>query len=363
MISAFKYLAGKRYFPRYSLFLILPVLFSCTELAYYSQSIKGHLDMISQRRLVTDVVNDPETSAEVKRRLQVSSEILAFAADTMHLDAAGSYRHYADIGRDYVVWNVVATPKLSLTPETWCFPFAGCVPYRGYYDKGDAESFADKLSTEQGLDTHVYGVTAYSTLGWFDDPLLNTFLFEHEIRLVELLLHELAHQKFYLEDDSELNEAFAVVVAQKGAELWLEEHAEGSSLHDLRQIRSREGQFFELFDTIRSELLDLYASELSDKEKLTKKKTVLVHFRQQYKALHESWQLKPQGGWLEGELNNARFAAVATYRRLVPPLERIWETVGGRPSDFYELVNGLATLDKPTRRQRLLEGKVSSSQE
>jgi len=325
---------------------------ACSDLGYYLQSARGQLRVVAARQPVEELLRDPQTPAPLRERMVLAKDLLAFASNELHLEAHGSYRHYIDLKRPYVVWNVVATPRLSLAAKTWCFPFAGCVPYRGYFDEDDARDFAAGLAAKD-LDVDVYGVTAYSTLGWFDDPLMNTFLFEQRGQLAELLFHELAHQKVYVKDHTAFNEAFAVVVAEKGAARWLDTAGSPDELQRWRLVRKRREQFDALFDSTRARLLEAYAAHSPDEEKLRTKEAIFEGFREGYGRLLASWGEEKRGGWLDRGLNNARFAASLTYRELVPSFERLWEQSDGDPVRFYQGVQALADLPKDERMARL----------
>ena len=201
---------------------ISSVLSGCS-LSYYWQAVGGQLDLLRKRMPIEEVLERAETSPRTRESLRQVLEIRHFATTELGLPDNGSYRSYVDLGRAYVVWNVVAAEEFSVEPISWCFPFAGCVSYRGYFDEEAARGFSAHLDVE-GFDTTVGGTTAYSTLGYFADPVLNTMIESGGLSIVALLIHELAHQRFYLIDDSELNEAFATAVEEYGTELWLMMH-------------------------------------------------------------------------------------------------------------------------------------------
>ena len=198
----------------------LVVLTGCQTVGFYSQAVGGQLAIMRQQQPVERVIGDPDTPAELKARLELAWEILAFAKDSLALEVDGRYQRYADIGREYVVWNVVAAPRYSLEPIEWCYPVVGCAPYRGYFAEGAAVAFAAKLDAD-GFETYLGGAAAYSTLGWFDDPLLSSFLDYPPARLAELLFHELAHGRVWVKGDVAFNEAFASFVGKAGARQWL----------------------------------------------------------------------------------------------------------------------------------------------
>lgn len=335
--------------------LVTGGLLACSDFSYYVQSVEGHLEVMSARQPVAKILADPNTEQLLRERLLLTEELLKFADTQLLLDGEGSYRHYVDLKRPFVVWNVVATPPLSLVPETWCFPFAGCVPYRGYFEEQDAQGFARQLIAS-GLDAEVFGVPAYSTLGWFKDPLLNTFLYGNELELAGLIFHELSHQKIYVKDHSDFNEAFAVVVADKGVERWAAMRNDPALSELQRQVRIRREGFWVLFDATRLRLRSLYASSVPDEQKFVGKAEIFADFKLHYRQLLSGWGVEAQGDWLESDLNNAHFASAATYRKLVPAFESLWLQCGADPERFYHLVDELAQLEKTQRLQRLEGG-------
>jgi predicted aminopeptidase len=187
---------------------------------YYWQAIGGQLELLRKREPIEDVIADEAADPKLKATLARIETMRRFAVDELLLPHNDSYTSYVELDRPYVVWNVVATPEFSVDPERWCFPFAGCVAYRGYFDKAAADRFAAKLAAD-GLDVHGGGSTAYSTLGYFDDPVLSTMVAGGEQYVASLLFHELAHQQLYIKGDSEFSEAFAMVVEEVGTERWL----------------------------------------------------------------------------------------------------------------------------------------------
>ena len=239
--------------------LLLGVLLSgCASLDYYAQVSRGQLDLLAARQPVADLLADPQTDPQLQRRLALAQQARDFASARLALPDNRSYRLYADLRRPYVVWNVFATPELSLAPLTHCFPVAGCVAYRGFYQQGRARGAAALLQGE-GLDTYVAGIEAYSTLGWFDDPILNTMLRWDDERLAAVIFHELAHQQLYVADDTAFNESFASFVEQEGLRQW--RAARGLAPGDAHAERMRR-QFTQLILASRERLQALYALSL-----------------------------------------------------------------------------------------------------
>lgn len=341
------------------LFLLLAVavmtmlLNSCTEIPYMVHCAKGHLQLLSKRQPVEKVLNDPGCQPQLKHQLETSQLIRDFASRELLLPDNGSYRSYADLERPYAVWNVVAAPEFSLTPVQWCFPFAGCVSYRGYYTQEKARRFAEKLQ-EQGKDVYLYGVAAYSTLNWFDDPLLNTFSNDPAPDLAGLIFHELAHQLLYIKGDSAFNEAFAQTVERAGVLRWLDTYGtvEEQAWHANRS--RREEDFLALIGQTRQELVDLYGAGLPEAAMRQDKEDILKTLRHRYEELRQAWGgYRGYDRWFEKDLNNARFVSIDTYRRYVPAFEALLRRSGGDLRQFYALSRRLSELTQADRSVRL----------
>ena len=262
---------------------------------------------------------------------------------------SGSYERYADLGRPYALWNVVATPEFSLQPLRWCFPVAGCVTYRGYFSEPDALAMAWKLAA-RGDDSTVEGVATYSTLGHFPDPLLSTMLGWRDTRLVGTIFHELAHERLYVAGDSEFNEAFATVVEQAGVRLWLVVRGGEREIATYDSSKRREVEFVALLREARTDLARLYSSGLPAAEMRIEKNREFGRLKFDYQALKARW-----GGyagydtWFARPINNARLASVATYHDCVPGLERELAVAGSLPA-FYARADALAKLTRDARR-------------
>ncbi len=238
------------------------ILSSCATLSYYGQSIIGHLQIMGKKQPINNLLSAPGLSTQLREKLIRTLEIRDFATNELRLPDNDSYRFYANLARKYVVWNLIATPEFSLEPVEWCFLIVGCLPYRGYFSKKKAILFADKLRAK-GYDVHIGGVTAYSTLGWFDDPVLNTMLQHDKTHLAKVIFHELAHQKIYIKDDANFNEAFADSIALIGVRRWLDAKFTADELHQFEQSQKRENEFIQLVITYKNKLDALYNSNLS----------------------------------------------------------------------------------------------------
>jgi len=330
-------------------------LSSCTTLEYYAQSIGGHLHLMSLRVPIERVISDEATPESLRRRLSLAVAVREFAHREVDLPNNGSYRSYVDLARPYVSWTVVAAPALSLQPKTWCFPVVGCVAYRGYFDESSAVRFAGELE-KAGYDVHVAGVQAYSTLGWFDDPLLNTMVAQPEYRLAGVIFHELAHQRLYVAGDSAFNEAYAVVIEREGVERWLAKAGNAQLIRNYRRDAARRDQFLALVRQTRDALETLYAGGLSEAGKREEKSRAFYRMRTDYASLQAQWgDYHGYDAWFESGLNNAKLALVATYNTYVPAFEKLLASKGGDLPAFNADCAALASLDKNHRRAALAQ--------
>ncbi len=329
----------------------------CSSLGYYAQSVSGHLALVARARPVAEITADAATPAALRERLALSQRIRDFAVSDLALPDNRSYRGYADLGRSAAVWNVVAAPELSLTLQTWCFPVVGCVGYRGYYDQAAANDEAATLRA-RGLETTVYGVPAYSTLGKLDwlggDPLLNTFVHWPEGELARLVFHELAHQIAYAPDDTMFNESFATAVERIGGARWLAQHAGDAARTQYAAFDARRNDFRALTGRYRERLDALYRSSASDADKRAGKAALMAELRSEYASLRAGrWAgFAGYDAWFE-RANNASFGVLAAYNELVPNFERLFEREGRNFTRFYAEVKRLASLPKPERQATL----------
>lgn len=337
--------------PRLLLLACCLSLGACSSLGYYGRAVTGHLRILQDREPVQALIQDDETDAGLRQRLILVREILDFAHQRLLLPDNGSYRHYADLNRPYVAWNVFAAPELSLTPRTWCYPLAGCLEYRGFFDRDAAVEYAAKLH-DQGWDTHIGGVTAYSTLGWLRDPLLNTMLDRENWEIARLIFHELAHQRIYISDETAINEAFAESVARIGLERWLE--ARGEDTDRINRILAFEDAFVDLILTYRGKLETLYGSTQPREILLDNKHRLLEQLRRDYEALKQR-----HGGperydsWMARELNNAKLASLATYREWMPEFLALYRYLDEDLGHFYDYMQRIRDCSDIALRQRL----------
>ena len=329
----------------------------CTSLGYYTQAAGGHLAVVQRARPVAEVLADPATPELLRQRLQLSQRLRAFAVSALKLPDNNSYRRYADLQRDAVVWNVVAAPALALTLKTWCFPVMGCVGYRGYFDRAAADAQAAALKAE-GLEVSVYGVPAYSTLGFGNwvggDPLLNTFIQWPEAELARLVFHELAHQVAYAADDTTFNESFAVAVERLGARRWLALHGTPALVAQVQAVEQRREDFAALTLRYRQQLQALYDGSADEATKTRQKAALMAALRSDHLALKTGpWAgFAGYDGWF-GRANNASLGVLAAYNELVPDFERLFQQQGSDFTRFYAAVKSLAALPSAERRARL----------
>jgi predicted aminopeptidase len=329
--------------------LVLAGFAGCSTLGYYLQAMNGQLELSRKARPIAQVLDDERTPTELKVRLEQVQEIRGFASRELALPDNGSYRRYADLQRPFVVWNVFAAEEFSVVPRQWCFPVAGCVGYRGYFVQADAEKLAAQLRDE-GLDVYVAGVPAYSTLGWMDDPVLNTFIRYPETEIARLIFHELAHQVVYLAGDSTFNESFATAVELEGVRRWL--HAQGTpeqlAAFQAAQVYRRD--FAELVARFQDRLAQLYDSGGDPQAMRNAKARIFDQMRSDYRELRNQW-----GGfagydwWFDQPLNNAQVASVAIYTQLVPGFQQLLADSGGDLPRFYAAVEALAKMPEQGR--------------
>lgn len=325
------------------------LLSGCAQIGYVGQAVGGHLRLVGAARPVPELVADASLDASLRERLELSQRIRDFASRELGLPDNASYRRYADLRRGAAVWNVVATPELSLRLKTWCYPVMGCAGYRGFFDRAEAEAYAQRLRADEGLEVLVYGVPAYSTLGWSrlfgGDPLLNTFIAYPEGELARMIFHELAHQVAYAADDTEFNESFATTVERLGVLAWLAGPERAAAREQYLQGDERRRRFQAEAMAWRQKLEALYAGPLDEMAKRTAKAELLQQMRAAQLPGYEAWYARA---------NNASLALLATYHQLSPAFEALFDRQGRDWSAFHAEVRRLADLPKAQRRQQLL---------
>jgi predicted aminopeptidase len=310
------------------LVLLLALVSGCESLSYYTQAIGGHFNLLAAARPIGDWLADPATPPELKARLETARRIRGFATRELHLPDNASYTAYAELDRRYAVWNVFAAPQFSVEPHEECFPFTGCVAYRGFFSERDAQRYAEKLRGE-GYDVHVGGVLAYSTLGWFDDPLLSTFIRYPESQVARLVFHELAHQLVYAKNDTMFNESFAVVVEEEGVRRWLESEGRMRELAAFQAAQDRKRELAARIKDTRERLKAIYAMNLSGEAMLEQKRGEFDRLRAAFPNI------------VPAEPNNAFLVSIALYNELVPAFERLL-AASGNLDTFYARAKKLA---------------------
>ncbi len=321
----------------------------CLSGCYLMQAATGQMGIIVRREPIAALLADPGTPDTLRNRLAYVAAARDFASHELGLPDNQSYRSYADLGRPYVVWNVFATDEFSVEPRRWCFPVAGCVVYRGYFSEAGARRYARRLR-RGGDDTVVSGISAYSTLGHFDDPVLNTMMGWSDAQLGATLFHELAHQVVYVPGDSQFNEGFATVVEEVGLERWLAHVGRSQDLAAWQVRRQRGAEFIALLLRTRERLRDLYASELPLEQMRARKQYEFGRLKLEYSQLRRDWDgYAGYDAWFQRTLNNADLVSAATYYGCVPGLQRLLASVGGDLPRFYDRARSLAALSREAR--------------
>ena len=316
--------------------LALLLCSGCETLSYYTQAIGGQLNLMATARPLDAWLTAPQTPADLRARLKTAHSIRAYASAHLGLPDNGSYTSYVDLGRPFVVWNVFAAPEFSAEPRRECFPFTGCVPYLGFFSESAARAEARRLK-RKGLDIYVGGVLAYSTLGWFNDPLLSTFIRYPDAQVARLVFHELAHQVAYAKGDTTFNESFAVVVEEEGVRRWLKSEGRTAELAAFQAAQERKRAFAAAVKETRERLAAIYAADLPAEDMRERKRAEFDRLRAQF----------PRA--VPAEPNNAFLASVALYTEMVPGFERLLADCGGDLQKFYARVRELAASDRSLR--------------
>jgi predicted aminopeptidase len=328
---------------------MVALIAACSGGCYLLQSAQGQLDLMSKRVPIARVIAKPSTPPALRSQLEAVAAIRDFASRELGLPDNGSYRSYADVGRRYVVWNVVAAPEFSVEPKQWCYPIVGCVAYRGYFVESRARRFAARL-VSQGLDVTVGGVAAYSTLGHFDDPVLNTMMGWSDVELASIIFHELTHQLLYVRNDSSFNEALATTVEEEGVRRWLQAQGREADLAEHLVQQEHYAKVIDLLSATRAELRTVYASGLAPGPMRDKKRAAFDSMRASFARMKAGWGgHAPFESWFDEDLNNANLASIATYYTCVPGFERELKAAGGDLAAFYTRVRALAKLDQKKR--------------
>lgn len=334
-----------------ALLLVCAAVGACSTLSYYAHVAHGEMGLLARRRSAAVIVDDPHADANLRTRLRQALEARAFASDHLLLPRNRSYTSYVELGRPYVTWSVFAAPEFSVDPVTHCFPFAGCVAYLGFFDRARADRTAGRLAG-QGNDTAVEGVAAYSTLGWFADPILSSMLRWSDDELDGVIFHELAHQKLYVKDDTAFNESYASFVQEEGLRRWRASRGLPPASAD---GEAHEKAFTRLVLDLRDRLRALYARPSSPEAMREAKRAEIDAFRERYKTLRDgAWHGdRRYDRWVDAPINNARLVPFGLYDRWVGAFARIFRKTNAQWADFYAEVSRLAALPRAERERRL----------
>ena len=339
------------------LFLLVSLMTGtgCQTLTYYSQAAKGQAQVLLGQKRISGMVKDPEVPQKLKDQLKLVLELREFSRNELKMNPEGNYLKYRDLNRKYVLWVVYAAPPLSVKLKTWWYPIAGKFTSRGFFAEEDARKFAARLQ-EEGMDVYVGGAPAYSTLGWFNDPVLNTFIHYQENNLAELIFHELAHHHLFIKGDATFNESFATAVAQIGVARWLKTKR-GTEQHDVYLARcDRRHNLSELLAVSRSNLKKLFSSNKTEQEKREGKKKIITALKKDLVALSGSDPgYRKLAVWAKRPINNAVLGARSVYHRRVPAFYALYEQNGRDMEAFLNEVEKIARLQKKERDSLLAE--------
>lgn len=321
----------------------------CQSVSFYKQAIGGELQILTHQKPIKQLLADTNTSADLKHKFDVVLQARQFAKTNLHLPADDNYLKYVDLHREFAVWNVNAAPPLSLEPKRWWYPFVGKASYRGYFARDAAVKYARQLK-KKGFDVYVGAVETYSTLGWFHDPVLNTFITEPDADLAEILFHELAHQRIFIPGDTDFNEAFATAVGQEGVRRWMQQR-EPALYGKYEGEREQEGDFVKLVLETRDRLEAVYDDpHLSDTTKLERKAEIISDMRKKHDQLKEHWGGKSfYDRWFSSDINNAKLNTISAYYTLVPAFRALLQANGGDMEKFYRAVQQLGKMPKERR--------------
>ncbi len=359
---------GRKWVIALSLGVVLLAVSGCQTLSFYKQAIKGQYQLLAHRQPIEKLIADPQTESRLKQKLELLQKLRAFADHDLKLPVDGHYSKYVDVHRPFVVWNVEAAPEFSMEPKSWWYPLVGSLEYRGYFSEENANKYAAWLRSK-GYDVYVGGVEAYSTLGWFKDPALNTFIFNSEPDLAETIFHELGHQRVFARGDMDFNEAFATTVGQEGARRWLlakdDKTASEKYLAEIQRTR----EFAALIMATREQLEAIYGDARNEAGKVKattrnreippdhlreQKQRILDDLQQKFAQLKQRWGGETDHDqWFARHINNAKLNSVAAYYDLVPGFEHLLALNGGDLETFYQSAERLAQKPKKERHQWL----------
>ena len=336
------------------LLISLLILSACSDLGYYWHSTRGHFDIINRRADIEELIKNETTAEELREKLQLVQSIREFAKTRLDLPVGNSYSEYVELDRPYALQNLFAAPEFSTQLKSWCYPFAGCASYRGYFEEERMNRYVEKLKKEN-FEIHIGQVSAYSTLGWFDDPVLSSFINWRDYRLAGLLFHELTHQRLYIDNDTTFNESLASAVQQIGTEIWLEQQNRLEDLERYNRWLIYRSQVIKLIQQTRRELTQLYASSDDDQFRRFEKQSIFEKSKQKHDSLADKNNVK--GGyrkWFSSELNNAKIGSISAYNDQLPAFVAIFRHHINNFSEAYKIIEKIGNLDK-TKRDNCLD--------
>ena len=316
------------------------LLTGCQTVHFYTQGARGQIEILAKSQPNAELIASPETSPFLKKRLLLAEELCSFATRELALPGNSAYHKYADLKRNHVVFVLHAAPEFSLEPKTWFYPFVGNQAYRGYFNEQDAETYATSLR-EKGYEVYLGGTDAYSTLGFFHDPLLNTFIDYPELHFSETIFHELTHVRYFVKGDTTFNESLANVVAEEGMRRWLTSKRRYADLASYEELLKRRRDFYQQIAITRTELTQLYASGISEESMQTQKQHILNQLKSRARDLQKRWGGKQLSEWLELDLTNAHILALSVYNQEMPTFQKLLEESGGDFEVFFKKVEAM----------------------
>ena len=332
---------------------LIATLTGCSSIQYYGQLISGQIRILNNRQPIRQLLKQPDTPEKLKQRLKLVLDIRTFAKNDLFLPAKDQYLSFVELNRPFAVYNVFATPEFSFSPKTWCYPIIGCAVYRGYFSKKDAFNYADQLQAK-GYDVYIGGVVAYSTLGWFDDPILSTFINLSDTKMAALIFHELSHHLLYVPDDTTFNESFATTVERESIRRWLEKKDNMKAYDEYMTAYRRQQQFVKLVLKYRKKLESLYARDLPVQNKRQAKAAEFENLKTEYRLLKKKWGgYSGYDGWFNRKMNNAQLLTISTYNDLVPAFSKLLKNCKNDLKAFYKKCQDLSKLPKKERRAYL----------
>jgi predicted aminopeptidase len=303
----------------------------------------GQLKLLSRRQPVEEVLQQAALSEEEQDKLRLIMQVRQFAMKQLGLQVDDSYTTFVDVGGPYVTYNVSAAPKDALRPYVWWFPIVGRVPYKGYFNKEAALRQARKLEARD-YDTYVRGVRAYSTLGYFADPILSSMLAYPDFALINTIFHELVHRTVWVKGRVSFNESLASFVAAQGVLVYLaEQHGADASPLQLYQDLQADAKVFRAYMyTVVQRLETLYQGPLSRVEKLRQREHIFTAAASDYPSVFPRMKTKHYQRYFERRtLNNAVLLSFRRYNRDMSFFE---QALVAHDGDIRRMINFIKTL-------------------